>query len=278
MTDRAARLRRHHEIHPGGIGHRALRSDDLDRLPVAQNRAQRRQAPVDLRGHATVADVGVHGIGEIDNRRAARQTQDGAARREDVDLVGKEVLGAAAFLQCHEMREPLARPLLLHALHVAAGLVLPMRRDAGLGNSVHVLGSDLHLERHAVRAEQRGMQRLIAVRARDGDVILEAVRHGLEYAMYPPDRSIAGVHVLHDDAQAIDIDYFIQEGALAPHLFIDAVEMLLAPLDARGALVLQERRLQLSLDLLQKFLLIAARALQRAFEHAVALRVERAKP
>ena len=121
MADRAARLGGHDEIHPGGIGHRALGGDDLDGLAVAQHRAQRRQAPVDLGRDAAVADIGVHRVGEIDDGRAARQAQDLAARREHVDLVGKQVdldaldefLGAAALLQFHQVREPLARALLL---------------------------------------------------------------------------------------------------------------------------------------------------------------------
>ena len=38
-----------------------------------------------------VADVGVHRVGEIDRRRAARQRHDLSLRREHVDLVGEEV-------------------------------------------------------------------------------------------------------------------------------------------------------------------------------------------
>ena len=48
-------------------------------------------------------------------------------------------------------------------------------------------------------------------------------------------------------------------------------------LDPRRDLVLEQRRGQLLLDLLQEFLLVAARALQRALEHAIALRIERAE-
>ena len=54
----------------------ALRADDLDGLAVLHRRAQRDQAAVDLGGDAPVADVRVHGIGEVDAGRAARQAQD----------------------------------------------------------------------------------------------------------------------------------------------------------------------------------------------------------
>src|SRR5450755_804480 len=143
---------------------------------------------------------------------------------------------------------------------------------------MHFLGADLHLERNAVRAKERRMQRLVAVDARYRDVVLEAARHGLEYAVYPADRAVTGIDVRDDDAQSVDIHYFIEKRALAPHLLVDAVEMLLAPLHARRALVPQKGGLQLPLDLLQKLLLVAARPLQRPLEHAVALRIQRAKP
>ena len=52
--------------------------------------------------------------------------------------------------------------------------------------------------------------------------------------------------------------------------------MLLAHLDAsRRSSLFSSAAVQLLLDLLQEFLLVAARALQRALEHAIALRIER---
>ena len=79
---------------------------------------------IHLGGDAAVADVGVHGVGEVDHGGAARQAQDLALGREHVDLVGEqvdldaleEVLGAAAFLHVDQVREPLARALVLAAL------------------------------------------------------------------------------------------------------------------------------------------------------------------
>ena len=76
MAHGGARLRGHDEVHPRRIRHRALGGDDLDRLAVAQRRAQRRQAPIYLGGDAAVADVGVHGVREVHDGGAARQAQD----------------------------------------------------------------------------------------------------------------------------------------------------------------------------------------------------------
>ena len=60
-------------------------------VAVLELGAQRQELVVDARGDAVVADVGVHGVREVDGRGAARQRHDLALRREHVDLVGKEV-------------------------------------------------------------------------------------------------------------------------------------------------------------------------------------------
>ena len=44
--------------------------------PRVQFVAQRNHASVDFRAHATVADFGVNGVGEVDGRGLARQDQD----------------------------------------------------------------------------------------------------------------------------------------------------------------------------------------------------------
>jgi len=59
----------------------------------------------------------------------------------------------------------------------AAFLVFPVRRDPLLGHRVHLLGADLDLERNPLVADDRGVQRLIPVRPRHGDEVLEPTRH-----------------------------------------------------------------------------------------------------
>ena len=150
-----------------------------------------------------------------------------------------------------------------------------MGGDARLGDEVHVAGADLCLDRQAVRPEQRGVQGLIAVDTRDRDIIFEASGHGPERRMHHAERAVAGVRPFDDDAQAIDIDDLVERHALAQHLAVDAVEMFLARVhfgfDA-GAL---ERLGQLCGDAGQELALVAAGALERFLEHAVALRIER---
>ena len=58
-------------------------------------------------------------------------------------------------------------------------LVPPVRGDTVFGGVVHVVGTDLHLQRFALRAYHRGVQRLVHPEPRLGDVILEPAGHGL---------------------------------------------------------------------------------------------------
>ena len=62
-----------------------LGRDDLDLLAVLQRVVERHHRAVDARAAAAMAEVGVHRVGEIDRRRAARQVDDLALRRQHVD-------------------------------------------------------------------------------------------------------------------------------------------------------------------------------------------------
>ena len=83
--------------------------------------------------------------------------------------------------------------------------VEPVRGDAGLGDLVHVGGADLDLDRAAERAEQRGVQRLVAVGLGDRDVILELARHRFIEAVQDAERAIAGVDRIDDHAEGVDV-------------------------------------------------------------------------
>src|SRR5450631_892109 len=286
LTDRGTRLGRHQERRPRWVRGRPLGGDDLHRLAVAQRGAQRNQAPVDLGGDAAVADIGMDRIGEIDRGGSGRQTQDLALRREYVHLVREQIdldvfekfLRATAFVNLHQAGEPFARSVVLDAAErIAAGFVLPMCGNAGFGDAVHLLGADLHLDRHAARSEQRRVQGLVAVDPRYRDVVLEASRHRFIEAVHQPQGSIAGVGVVDDDAKTVHIDHFVERDALALHLFVDAVKVLFAPLHCAGDPGLFERSLEGFGDLRDEFLLIAPRALQLAFEHLVPVGVQRPK-
>src|SRR6188768_534029 len=201
LANRGARLGGDHEVRPGRVWRCTLGGDDFDGLAVTKRGAQGHEPPIDLGRDAAVADVGVHGIGKVDAGRAARQAPYFALGREHVDLVREQVgldaleklLRATALLDLDELLQPLARPIAVRAIARVARLVLPVRRDARLRNLVHVLGTDLHLDRHAIRTEQCRVQRLVTIRPRDGDVVLEPPRHRLVHAVNAAERAVAGI-------------------------------------------------------------------------------------
>ena len=86
-ADARARLAGDDEAFPGRARRVAARGHDLDLVAVLQHVLQRHQPAVDLRPDAAVAHLAVHGIGEIDRRRAARQLDQLALRREAENLI-----------------------------------------------------------------------------------------------------------------------------------------------------------------------------------------------
>ena len=76
--------------------------------------------------------------------------------------------------------EKLAQPLEVALVAVVADapfLVFPVRRDSFFRVPVHLLGPNLHFERHAALADDRRVQRLVAVWPRHRDEVLDAARH-----------------------------------------------------------------------------------------------------
>ena len=62
---------------------------------------------------------------------------------------------------------------------IQALLVLPVRCNAVFRHLVHLGRADLDLERDAGAADDGRVERLVAVRLRGGDIVLEAARDGL---------------------------------------------------------------------------------------------------
>ncbi len=177
---------------PARAGARGLGGEDLDHVAVVQGALQRHEPAVDPGPDAAVADLGVHGVGEVDRGGAVRQRDDVALGGEDEDLPRPEVeaqrleelprvgrspsasRGAAAARPGRPRRRPPVRPC-----RTGCGLllVLPVRGDAVLGAAVHVPGADLQLDRLALGADHRGVQRLVHVELGHRDVVLEPARH-----------------------------------------------------------------------------------------------------
>ena len=189
---------------------------------------------VDLGAAAAVAEVGVQRVGEIHRRRAGRQVDHLALRREHVDGVverrAPRLRPVAATSSRHARSWRSQAIFCSNALRVPSAcllLVAPVRGDAVLGLAVHLLGADLHFERPAPRAEHRGMQRLVEVALGPRDVVVEllagsaargcAPRRARRSSPSPPARSRAA-RARRSTCGEVE--------ALAAHLVPDGIDVL----------------------------------------------------
>ena len=106
-----------------------------------------------------------------------------------------------------------------------------MRRNAVFRDAVHFIGSNLHLKGHAVFANDRRVQRLIHVRLRHGDIILEAVGHLLPERVHHAQHGIAVLHRIHQHANGDQIKNLLKRLVLEHHLAVYAVKMLRPAVD-----------------------------------------------
>ena len=242
-ADLVARAGGFHDVEPVAAGACRLLRENLHAVAQLQLVGQRHNGAVDLRAHAVVAHLGVDGIGEVDGRGSGAQAHGLALRREHEHLgrrqVHLQVLQELArivrlVLPVHHLAQPCQ--LLVHGVVAAAAallLVAPVRRHAVLALAVHLLGADLHLQRPAGGADDRGVQALVHVELRHGDVVFEPPGHGVPQRMHRAQRRVAVLHRLDDDAHGDQVVDLGEALALLRHLLIDAVQVLRAAHDLR---------------------------------------------
>ena len=146
-----------------------------------------------------------------------------------------------------------------------------MGGNAGVGETLHFLGADLHLDGHAVGTEQAGVQGLVAVGLGNGQVILEAPGDRLVEVVHDPEHAVAVVHRVGQDAHAEDIGQLVEAEPLLLHLAVDTVDVLGAVLDLGLDIDLLEPVADGRLDGLEDLLAVAddfaTGLLQRAIAH-----------
>ena len=249
--------------------------------------AKRREPPVDPGRDALVADVGVHRVREVDGRRAPWQRPNLSSRREHVGLLRKEVhldpfeeLQRVAGLGLHlqKVAHPFPHPELRGVRAGLPDLVHPVRRDSGLRDLVHFLGTDLDLDGRTERSEQRRVQGLVAVGLGDRDVVLEPLGHGFVQTVHQAENTVAVVGPLDDDAEPVYVEHLLEREMLVKHLSIQAVEVLLPALQASLDAFLSEPALHRGFDLVHDPLSVAAHLAYLSLENPMAPGVERAEP
>ena len=254
------------KVEPGRIGGGVGGGDDLHRLPGLQRRGQRRQLAVHPGRHATVAHLGVHGVGEVHRSGAGGELLDVAFGREHVGFVGEQVhfdvldeLHRVTGLLLH-LQQPL-HPGLCPGVGRRAGfllgLVQPVGGDAVVGHRFHFLGADLDFQRNPGVGLQSGMQGLVAVGLGNGHVVLEPARDGNEIVVHRAEHPVAGVHAVDDDAEAKHVHDFRERFVLLLHLVVDAVKVLLAPQHPGLNAFLLQAVFDAGLDRRENFLAVA---------------------
>src|SRR5579872_1223795 len=107
-----------------------------------------------------------------------------------------------------------------------------MRGDAILGRAMHLASADLDLQRIAARSDHGGVDGLIAVCLRHGDIVFEAAWKRRPKAVNDAYRAVAIVHRVDDDADRDEIED-IGEFFAALQLLIDGEKVLGSAADVR---------------------------------------------
>lgn len=232
--------------------------EDLHLLAGLEAVGEWHDAPVDLGATAAMTHLGVHPVGEVDGRGDPRQVDDVAVGGEDVDAIRRHIAGQplAKVAEVADLLVPLehlAQPgdLLLVAGAAGAGvmpLVAPVGAHPELGLLVHGEGADLDLQHLALRAEHRGMQRLVAVLLGVGDVVVELVGHVMPARVDDAQHRVAVAHLGHQDTHRADVVDLGEVDALALHLPPDRVDVLGAAIDLVAADALRRHQRLEGLD------------------------------
>ena len=272
VLDLVARARTLDEGEPVAAGLVIFLRDDLDDVAGAQLGAQRHHAAVHLGADAGVADLGVNGVGEVDGGAVGGDHNDLPLGREGVDLVGiqvhlqagEELVGVGhLLLPLDELANPVEPLFVAGGDDAVVGLVLPVRGDAFFGDAVHLFGADLHFELMAAFADDRGVQRLVAVGAGDGDEVLDAAGNRPPQRVNKAEDGVTGGDVLGDDANGEQIVDLVERDLGALDLLEDGVEALDAPLDARLDVVFAQLLDEGVFDAAQKLFALNALRLRR---------------
>ena len=108
-----------------------------------------------------------------------------------------------------------------------------MRRDTEFRGAVHFPSADLHFKRNTVFADDRGVQRLVHVGLRRGNIIFEPPGHRPEHVVNDTQTVVTVNHAVHNDTNGVNIINLVEVFVLHIHFTVYAVNTLNAPVDFR---------------------------------------------
>ena len=174
-------------------------------------------------------------ISKVYARRPVGQIEYVAFGSKDEYLVGIQIhfehiqiflRVACLFLKLHNVSYP--RKLIvvyLRRIGVGTLLVFPVRRDTVFCHFVHLVRTDLNLERRAVCCQHRCVQGLIHICFRHRNIILESTGKRFPLGMNRTEYGIAILDVIHDNSQRYQIVDLLKRFSLF-QLSVNAVKML----------------------------------------------------
>ena len=109
--------------------------------------------------------------------------------------------------------------------------IQPVGGNAVLGLLVHLVGSNLNLERTGRGADNRRMERLVVIDLGHGDIVFKAAGHGVPQRVHRAERGVAIAHRMGNDAQRHQVVDLGELLALALHLLVDGPIVLGATVD-----------------------------------------------
>src|SRR5882757_1206019 len=107
-----------------------------------------------------------------------------------------------------------------------------MRRDAELGDLVHLYGADLQLDALLAGADHRGVDRAIVVLLGGRDIVLEAAGHHRPGGVDDAERLVAFRRLAHHNTETEDVGELLEADRLALHLAPDRIGAFAPPGDA----------------------------------------------
>ena len=142
-------------------------------------------------------------------------------------------------LPLHELPEP-EKIRIVRLRADAAFLVFPVRGDSLLGDQVHLARPDLHFERLSFLGHHRRVQRLVEVRLRHGDVVLDPSGDRPPGLVDDAEGRVAVLDRGSDDAEGEVVVELADVDVLPSQLLPDRVHRLHAAVHVAGDLVVAE--------------------------------------
>ena len=149
-----------------------------------------------------------------------------------------------------------------------------MRGDTEFGTTVHVPRTNLDFDRLTAGADHRGVQRLVHVELRHGDVILEPAGNRIPPRMHGTKRRIAVLNGIDDDTYTYQIVDVREIMATHDHLLVDGEVVLRASGDVRLDVLLVQILVDLGQNLLQIHIALTGPTSHQHHDLVVDLRIK----